>query len=99
MQQRIGEVSTITESMQFTSGLCAEKGLFHIVDLELVPVARAASGMDRSRLQLGKLQQGAKVYVLRGSWIKMYTLRAEYGLSCSCRGLDLSMSCDMLDRS
>ena len=39
----------ITVSMQLFSGLCAEKFLFYIVDLELLPVARAASGMDRSR--------------------------------------------------
>ncbi len=38
----------ITVSMQLFSGLCAEKVLFDIVDLELLPVARAASGMDRS---------------------------------------------------
>ena len=37
----------ITVSIQLFSSLCVEKGLFHIVDLELVPVARAASGMDR----------------------------------------------------
>ena len=35
--------------MPFFLGLFAEKDLFYNVDLELFPVATAASGMDRSR--------------------------------------------------
>ena len=42
-------IEQITVTMPVFSVLCAEKRFFHIVDLELVSVARAASGMDRSR--------------------------------------------------
>lgn len=47
----------------------------------------------------GKLQQSAKLYLLRGSWIEMFTLRAKVGLSCSYRCLVRFVFLDLLDRS